>query len=87
MHLPNTQIQPVKKDVVCHRISYVCHGSGVHLWQYYTLSTQTPDDVMSTTSTFLIRNVVTLSNNYVSAPDSADKSLEADVETLPEWQK
>ena len=45
VHLPNTQIQPVKKDVVCQHICYVCQGSSVHLWQYYTLGTQTTHDV------------------------------------------
>lgn len=42
IYLPNTQIQPVKKDIIRHHICYVCHGSSVHLWPYYTLR-PTPD--------------------------------------------
>lgn len=41
-HLLNTPVQQVKKDVVRHHICYVCQGSSVQLWHYYSLST---DDV------------------------------------------
>lgn len=82
---PDSQVQPVKQEIVCGDICYVCHGGRVELWQDYTLSMQAENKNENQHELNKIRNI-SISRvrlKPLDTPGSAGKTPEGCVETLP----